>query len=473
MHSTRFTHATQATVLACIAIVTFVMYSVTPAHAADLNLVIDKSGQVINAETGKSISELHRGWREDVLFVSLSSRSLMSLEPASSNYTINLTSSNYDLDALNPRLYAVHGGTARILIDNSLRRAWLVNAPLGSSVTIVAQVPSGLIHPTFGWRIITVLGKIPDVIWLLFAVSVPLFFVLMFVIRKMILAWRARVGTAQLDPELLKASPAALTVLWRGFVSRRATAATVVDLARRGHVQILVRADALMIYRRESSDPLRDHETKLMDRWFGKNWDSKIHILAQENKRQLVNEQSTQVNMAIYDEINAYGWFSPSPLLSHWQAMTVSFILTVVSSIAFFIIFTIFPNAAALLWFLTGCLVGVGLLYALAPQYTQHTTSGYTAYSIMLAARVILTGHESIHVSQADSDTWQNWLPIAMVLGVPRQWLKRWMHHPFQQPAWFLTEDPIRTFDQFLTLLNPVLDIASESIRDKILPAYL
>ncbi len=431
-------------------------------HAADIDLHIAPNGDVLNNTT--IVGEAHHGWRRDIIFTSLGGVA------GAAQFTVGITGNN-NIDLINPNVYAIHGGESQLLSKTASERIWLVSAPPGSSVTIVAEVPAGILQSGLGWKLLADATALPDNMWIGIAILAPLLFIIVELIRQ---RRREAISTdSPLDPELLRASPAALTVLWRGFVSRRATAATLLDLARRGHVQILVRNDTLLLYRRESDEPLREHERKLLDRWFGLHWDSKIHVLAHQNKRELINEQSISINVAIYDEINHYGWFDPPPMFSHWRVLILCFVMTLLFSVLFFTIFIFIPSATPLLWFLTSWLVCVGLLYTWIPLFVSYTVSGHRALAMMVTTKLHLSANTAIHAAPANATAWEYWLPLAMVLGVAHQWLTRWSNAPFQQPGWLLTDEPIRDFNQFLTILTPVLNIASESIRDKILPAYL
>lgn len=452
-------------------LMTAILILAVPAksYAANISLDIDKTGRVFNSADNQRIGELHRGWREDLLFVSLSSDTLLS-----ENNTVSIHSATINLDKLNPILYAVHGGSSQLISSTTENRSWNVSATEGSSITIVAQSPHDVIPDNLLWSFFGGLGKIPDLWWLIMSVFIPLSTILMFVLYRLRMKHLVpKIAIQALDSRMLKASPAALTVLWRGFVSRRATGATVIDLALRGHIQILVRDDALIIFRRESNAMLRIHEQLMLEKWFGQDHSAKIHLLARSNGNEIVNKQSTLANLAIYDEVNSFQWFSTSPLLTHWQIITVSFVLTIFFFLMFFSVFVFFPGASSLLWFLSGCLVSVGLLFTWAPHYARLSAGGSEAYQIMNSTRELLARPAPIHTSQENIDSWQEWLPLTLVLGITYQWMTRWSHYSFRQPDWFLTENPIRSYDQFLNLLEPVLKITSDSIREKILPAYV
>ncbi len=455
----------------CLVSAVLILLAPAKSYAANINLELDKEGRVFNSANNQRIGELHRGWREDVLFVSLSTTNLVS---TGENTSISVTSLEIDLDRLNPILYAVHGGSSELIASTSQNRTWLVSASEESSITIVAQSPHGVLSGNLLWAVFGFLGQIKDLWWLILSVVTPILTILMFILyRQRLKHLASKIPVSTLDQRLLKASPAALTVLWRGFVSRRATGATVIDLALRGHIQILVRDDALIIFRRESNTALRTHEQLMLEKWFGADQNAKIHLLAKSNGNEIVNRQSTIANLAIYDEVGTYQWFRTSPLLTHWQIITVSFILTIIFFMMFFSVFVFFPGASSLLWFLSGCLISVGLLFTWAPHYARLSATGSEAYRVMNGTRDLLAHPAPIHTSQENIDSWQDWLPLTLVLGITYQWMTRWSHYPFRQPDWFLTENPIRSYNQFLNLLEPVLKITSDSIREKILPAYV
>ena len=87
--------------------------------------------------------------------------------------------------------------------------------------------------------------------------------------------------------------------------------------------------------------------------------------------------------------------------------------------------------------------------------------------------RAALTAPTKIRMAPNDQAAWEHYLAISIVLGVTPEWLYRWSDTPFQQPSWLLTTEPLRDFEDFQRHLAPILSVASESIRDTILPAYV
>ncbi len=437
------------------------------ALASDINLHLTKSGDIINSADKTVVGELYHGWREDVVFASLSSK-----VQRNQQMTLRLTSDLDDLDIINPHLYAIHGAQSTLSQSSRISRTWTVIAAPGSQVTLVAQVPSGSLDRSLLWGSLSSLGHISDDHWFILAILLPSSVLVLLLIRRWLAFPHRRVET-RLHPELLSTSPASLTVLFRGFVSHRASAATLVDLARRGHVRMLIRQDKIVLFKRDGQDSLRPHELLLLDRWFNQRWNSTGEDLTQEIRTQLISTQSTAANLAIYREVDQYHWFTPSPLISHWKILLITFFLTILCSALFFTIFIALPSAIPLLWFMGSLLVVIAMLYAWAPSITHPNWNGHSALTMMAATREGLSDKALVQPSQLNHNAWEQWLPVAIVLGVAPQWLRRWKNIPFQQPSWFLTPEPIREFDEFLVHLSPILRIASESIRDTILPAYL
>lgn len=436
------------------------------AHAANIDLRITKDGSVLQGNT--SAGETYFGWRENIMFASLSSQ----YKEGPEFFTVNIVSDIGKLDEINPTLYAVHGAGSVLIFSSPEIRTWSVQAPAGSQVTVVANVPYGVFIAPWRWRLVALLGIISDIGWITIAFALPLFTLLLYWLKTR--APKPREGqTNTLNNEILRASPAAITVLWRGFVSRRATVATLFDLARRGHIQILVNNRSTILYLKQGRDSIRPHEKMLIDRWLSSKTSSNLNSLQSEIKNELINQRSTEVNLAIYDEVAEYGWFKPSPLLTHWKIMIASFLLTVIISLFFIAVFVFLPSATALLWFSLGCFFCIAILYAWTPRYVKRSAEGNIAFTDISSVRSVLASKTQVHPSLTDFNSWEEWLAVSITLGVTNQWLERWKDVPFQQPGWLITEDPVRSFEDLITKLTPVLSVTSESIKDKILPAYI
>jgi hypothetical protein len=438
-----------------------------PVLAADINLVIDSNGKITDQYDSKVIGELYRGWRENVLFASLSQESALRY-----NFTVSVIGNEVDLVKINPTLYAVHGAIANEISSDAQEKVWEVTASPGSQITLVAQVPYGIFNDSFFWKMMAILAMLPDKIWLILSILIPIIVFILFLAKQ-----RANRGTRTknsiIHPEILDVSPTALTVLVKGFVSKRASAATLVDLAQRGHVQMLIRNTKIILYKKVGRDKLREHEKAILERWFKTDWNSRGEDLNLEIKTQVINERSKIANMLIYKEINTYSWFKTSPLITHWKILISSFFATIIVSVFFFSIFILLPSANPLLWFSTSLLFSIGVIYAWEPSIAILSPKGKEARTMLNETRAALTAPTKIRMAPNDQAAWEHYLAISIVLGVTPEWLYRWSDTPFQQPSWLLTTEPLRDFEDFQRHLAPILSVASESIRDTILPAYV
>lgn len=446
-----------------------VAFILIPSHVSaqgTINLTMDGNGIVY--QNGKMAGETHFGWREDTLFVPI-----MPSLSTSGNFLVSLTSPAVDLDRVNPQLYAIYGATAETIFKNKTKQIWAINAPPNSEVTIASNIQSGIISYPLSWSLIKLLGDIPDQIWLFVSVLIPLLTYLYFKIRSKIITIMASGEPANFYPEILRASPAALTVLVRGFVSRRAIAATVIDLARRGHLKILVRPQSIVLYRLTSQDKLKKHEELLLTRWFGASESSRINNLGVEIRNELISQQSTDINLSVYGEVHEYDWFSSPPIVSHWTVLLCAFCGTIISGLLVVLIIMTYQTATSILWLSGGLLLASGIIYIWSPSFTALNRHGQVALNQLLATKKILSSDKPIHPNLQELDNWIQWLPIAMVLNVVPEWISRWEKSTFKQPEWLLTEIQVQDFEQFFEQILPVITITTESVRDRILPAYL
>ncbi len=467
------THFLQAKIYLVLAIAMILCPTLNRARASQdtttaqgmVDLTINRNGVVYN---GNQIAgETHFGWREDTLFIPI----VPSISD-SGNILISLNAKDINMDKINPQLYAIYGASYDTIFKNSNEVVWAVYAPPNSKVTIASNIQSGVISYPLSWTLIKLLGKISDQNWLLLSILIPLLTYMYFRIRKSIITAKANTKPANFYPEILRASPAALTVLVRGFVSRRAIAATVIDLAKRGHLKILVRPGSIVLYRLASQDKLKKHEELLLNKWFGQFESSRMSNLIVELRNEIISQQSADVNLSVYGEVHKYDWFSSPPMVSHWFMLLCSFSITIISGLLVILVAITYQTATSILWLAGGLLLAAAIIYVWSPTMTVLNRHGQVALNQLLATKKILSSDKLIHPGMQETYEWVDWLPIAMVLGVVPQWINRWRNSTFTQPEWLLTETDIHDFDQFFEQILPVITITTESIRDRILPAY-
>ncbi len=440
------------------------------SHAADINLKILSTGKVINqtAAGNQSIGELYHGWRQDVLFAPLNTLAATVSDP----FTVSVSSDFAKLDTINPRIYAVHGATSTLVTNTPTERTWMVSGAPGSQITLVAEVPSYLLDSGLS-KIISSLSRIPDWAWFLGAFLAPFLTYLYFISNRKSIFQKRSSASSTIDPQLLKASPAALTVLLRGFVSKRAASATLIDLARRGHIHILLRSDSILLYRKNGTDTLKPHESLVLERWLGSTAGEGLKKLQREIPTDTLSKQGKAINDEVYKETIGYGWFATPPLFTHWKILVTGLVTTFMCFAAFLLVYITLPSATPLLWFLTGLLVANGMSYVYAPTVVHRSQSGKLALQKLVAARQAMEKFDhNKRFFGYQNDQWESYLPLAIVLGITPQWIKRWSDSPFKQPEWFLTPDPLRNFDDFLQAISPLLLVTAETIRETVLPTY-
>ena len=161
-------------------------------------------------------------------------------------------------DQLRQLIYAIHGvGSTRLYVEDSQILVYEANniSPQ-AMLTIVAYLPKGLASPSFFQKIRYELQRLSLDIWLYAAIVLPLITVIlmmfMFFRRRSDHILHLRTMSSQPPP---KVPPAIVGVLIDGTIGAREIAATLIDLAQRGYLNIINKGEKefSFIIRRGSS----------------------------------------------------------------------------------------------------------------------------------------------------------------------------------------------------------------------------
>ncbi|MCR4277460.1 MAG: DUF2207 domain-containing protein, partial [Candidatus Berkelbacteria bacterium] len=158
------------------------------------------------------------------------------------------------------------------------------------------------------------------VVWLSISIALPLLTLLILFIAWLSKNRRVPLGPSkQIDQQPSRLTPAMLGILLNGRLSSRELAATLLDLARRGHLVIRqVGRDDFRFTRHGASDHLEKFESQLLEQIFGPSSDKATSeevsfALAQE----LFSKRVSEAFLSAYQQVNDLGFFYTNPLRLH------------------------------------------------------------------------------------------------------------------------------------------------------------
>ena len=210
--------------------------------------------------------------------------------------------------------------------------------------------------------------------------------------------------------------PAELGTLSEGVAFPKFHAATIVDLAVRGHVSI--EPTGIKNWRlsrlEEPGDDLTEYEEQLLDAVFLDEDPVRLDALSREARKALVKAGS-----ALETDVVEHGWFTSRPLGSRSAVILTGIIIVMLSPLA--LAFGI-QNGIGI-FALAIAALGAGRLAAVS-KAPKRTATGYALHVQGRGFRKFLETAEAGQLQfELDEDGFTTYLPHAMALGVVNRWV--------------------------------------------------
>lgn len=278
--------------------------------------------------------------------------------------------------------------------------------------------------------------------------------------------------------------PAVVGLLKRGSVSARDIAATLVDLATRGWIDIFYREGHFTFGKRKPFHFYTLEEvTTLPDQGASKTKGLRRYeevllskILPPEGYRatdqdivvrvghRLFSPKMADVFMEVYHHATALGFFMKDPALVHRTIRRRGITLFAIGLAGFFVSALALPEPKFLLIFWIG-MVGASLLIVeLGNLVSFRTAEGQRALDNWLAFEHYLADSSPIAYREITAGVFGQYLPYAIALGVEGAWIARFRRHPFAPPSWFGSTTTNLTLEQFDRELFPILSWVASSL---------
>jgi uncharacterized protein (TIGR04222 family) len=262
----------------------------------------------------------------------------------------------------------------------------------------------------------------------------------------MLLLWRRR---GRDDPSAIYAkytneppsdlSPGLVGAVIDEKVDIKEVIATIVDLARRGYLEITDTKEGgafskpeTLFTRTKPLDDLTGFEKEVAESLFDSKHPDQI------TTKQLRNHFYTHANRIIemvYTETAAAGLFheSPNKVRSRWFGY--GFLLAVVLGVVTAIMaLTDVPGWG---WFLIGTVVSVIIVWVFAPRMPQRTAKGAQEQRKWEAFRNYLEDLTRFQEMESAQETFEKYLPYAIAFGVEKQWVRRFEGQSVPPPVWY------------------------------------
>ncbi len=262
----------------------------------------------------------------------------------------------------------------------------------------------------------------------------------------MFLLWRRR---GRDDPSAVYAkyvseppsdlSPGLVGALIDEKVDTKEVVATIVDLAKRGYLEITdaekehVLSKQMTIFTRlKSLDDLAGFEKKVAESLFDSNHPDQV------TTKDLKNHFYTHVQPIVeqvYAEVTKGGLFyaNPKKVRSRW--LGYGFLVAVIlGGLTAIMGVTGVPGWG---WFLLGSIIAVIIVWAFSPHMPRRTAKGAQEQKKWEAFRNYLNDLTRFQDMEAAKDKFEKYLPYAIAFGVEKQWVRRFENLNVPSPSWY------------------------------------
>lgn len=319
-----------------------------------------------------------------------------------------------------------------------------------ATLSVESQLPAGVVSFPWYLKIYFQVYNFSALVWLLIGLSLPALtlLVLLFVIwrrsssGKLVLSNQMRREPPQNIP------PAVVGTLPDGKVGSREIAATLIDLAARGFLDIYVRGSGFTIGQRRGEqnkvrfDTLKPFEKTLFSKIFKQGiWKVSKSEIEQRIAHHIFSRKIAKMFWEIYQEATDRGFFEQNPGKIHQRFSNVGYWFFFLGVLGFFLGAAFAPEPKFILLFWVGEILASLLIIRLSPSLPVRTAKGTKVLQRWLEFRNFLSASEPFVYSPDLLLSYQKYLPYAIVLGCEKQWTLRFQKFPFVAPRWYDTPD--------------------------------
>ncbi len=278
--------------------------------------------------------------------------------------------------------------------------------------------------------------------------------------------------------------PAVVGLLKRGSVSSRDIAATLVDLAARGWIDIFYREGHFTFGKRKpfhfytfeevialpaqgnsKTKGLRRYEEVLLSKILPpEGYRATDQEIVMRVGHRLFSPKMANVFMEVYHHATAAGFFLKDPAIVHRTIRRRGITFFAVGLVGFFASALVLPEPKFLLIFWIGMIGASLLIIELGNLVSFRTSEGQRALADWLAFEHYLADSSPITYRDITNGVFERYLPYAIALGVEGVWVSRFRNHPFASPSWFGSTTMNLTLEQFDRELFPILSWVASSL---------
>jgi hypothetical protein len=260
--------------------------------------------------------------------------------------------------------------------------------------------------------------------------------------------------------------PAYVGVLLTGNVGKKEIAATIIDLAHRGYIDIIARKDGEYGFSKKNDwqydKTLLAFERQFLDQLTSKTFITADTKITQNLNSHVWNDAVSQGIELIYSEMTRLGYFAANPKRSHVTIRTVGIVLFFLSAIGFGLTLLYFGQQplVAIPWLVSLAISPV--IIRLALLVPPRTAIGRQQAALWAGFRRYISADEYFRYP-GDAEQFDQYLAYAVAFGVEGKWTSRFLKVPCRIPDWFYSEASlVDSYEVLSERLFEVVDTISQ-----------
>jgi uncharacterized membrane protein len=215
--------------------------------------------------------------------------------------------------------------------------------------------------------------------------------------------------------------------------------ATIVDLARRGYLEItdtekkgMLGKSTTIFTRTKGFDDLGGYEARVANALFDSKHPDQVTSVQLKNH---FYSHVQPITNDIYKQVTETGLFHSNPNRARSKWFGYGFGVAVLLGIITFILYTV--DLTGWGWFMAGSIISVIIIWAFAPHMPQRTAKGAQEQRKWQAFRNYLKDLTRFQDMATAKENFEKYLPYAVAFGVEKDWVRRFEGLTVSSPGWY------------------------------------
>lgn len=363
------------------------------------------------------------------------------------------------------RVIAVHGVEQYDIqsLDSQTFQVTATNIDTTATITVTVDLPLAALELSLLDQLIATIRRLTLNQWLAITALMP---ASLLIYAGILIANRRRdLFLSPLSTEVVQPPtnlpPAMVGALISGYVGTKEIAATLIDLARRGYIDIIYKSEQEFGFSQRKqwrNDPqLLAFERAWLEQIFSNPVISDVKAVDQQLNEKIWSDSVSKGIEMIYEEMVRLGYFAVNPQESHRSVRVVGlslFFISILGLAASLLVFRDTPTVV-LPW-VVNLLISPSVI-RLSLLVPHRTPAGLDQAMRWATFQRYLSKPEAMQYADQAS-LYDQYLAYAVALGVEGQWTARFSQLSCRLPEWFFTQSMlIDTYAELSTLLFSIV----------------